>query len=422
MHALAWMSVADRRQVLDQIGAFIFGPGLETFSVYGFLPSVFVLVLAFMPLVILIAFSGLEAIDSALVEEALVLQPGWVVARRILVPLAAPSILAGAGLVFVLALVEYGVPSALQYNVYSMEIYAHFSQDAEPVRAAASAIGLVLPGAVVLAASLSPIGAVALRGRTRRTADLGVDRWPALARLVLLAGVAVTGLASVGTVAVLIARTGDVGVFVQSIGMASAEILLSVQVAVASATVASLLILPLASAYTSRSDSGPLWLLLALPLAVPSALTGIALISLTNGPWLDWARETPLVLVLAHVARLLPFAAFAAVTQVRRVDPSLVEAAALHDVGFWWRFWRVRLPLLVPALALAWLVVFVFSLGELGVSLLVVPPGQATLPIRVYNLMHYGATDIVAALSLVALGLAAAGVALFGALRRKLWA
>ena len=73
-------------------------------------------------------------------------------------------------------------------------------------------------------------------------------------------------------------------------------------------------------------------------------------------------------------------------------------------------------------LALAWLVVFVFSLGEFGVSLLVVPPGQATLPIRVYNLMHYGATDIVAALSLVALGLAAAGVALFGALRRKLWA
>jgi iron(III) transport system permease protein len=203
--------------------------------------------------------------------------------------------------------------------------------------------------------------------------------------------------------------------------MAFGEVGLSLQVAVASATLATLLSLPVASRLSARPRLGAFWLILALPLAVPPPLAGIALVSATNGPWLDWARATPLALVLAHAARLLPFAAFAAAAQVRRIDPRLLEAASLHDVGAWRRFWRVRLPLMVPAAAVAWLVVFVFSLGELGVSLLVVPPGQATLPIRVYNLMHYGATDTVAALCLVALGLAGASAALFGALRRTLW-
>jgi hypothetical protein len=63
----------------------------------------------------------------------------------------------------------------------------------------------------------------------------------------------------------------------------------------------------------------------------------------------------------------------------------------------------VQLPLLAPAFVVSWLLVFVLSLGELGTSLMVSPPGQATLSMKIYNLMHYDATDSVAALSLVIL-------------------
>ena len=61
-----------------------------------------------------------------------------------------------------------------------------------------------------------------------------------------------------------------------------------------------------------------------------------------------------------------------------------------------------------PAIMITLLVVFLFSLGEVGASLLVAPPGEATLPMRIYNLLHYGATDTVFALSLVILMVAAA--------------
>jgi iron(III) transport system permease protein len=52
-------------------------------------------------------------------------------------------------------------------------------------------------------------------------------------------------------------------------------------------------------------------------------------------------------------------------------------------------------------------------MGELGATLLVTPPGKSTLSIRIYTLMHYGAGELVACLSLalVALSLLPATVA-----------
>jgi len=57
-------------------------------------------------------------------------------------------------------------------------------------------------------------------------------------------------------------------------------------------------------------------------------------------------------------------------------------------------------------------IVFILSFGELGTTLLVIPPGRETIPIKAYNLMHYGADQLVAVLcvSLVAIVLAFSGL------------
>jgi iron(III) transport system permease protein len=97
----------------------------------------------------------------------------------------------------------------------------------------------------------------------------------------------------------------------------------------------------------------------------------------------------------------LPFALFAASTGVRNIDPILIEASQLPDTGILHRMTKVTIPLLAPTIIITWLVAFVFALGELGASLLVSPPGQSTLPITIYNLLHYGATDTVSVMSLI---------------------
>jgi len=47
-----------------------------------------------------------------------------------------------------------------------------------------------------------------------------------------------------------------------------------------------------------------------------------------------------------------------------------------------------------------WTLGFVLSLHELTGTLLVTPPGIETLSVRIYSLYHYGAGNMVAALSL----------------------
>ena len=73
----------------------------------------------------------------------------------------------------------------------------------------------------------------------------------------------------------------------------------------------------------------------------------------------------------------------------------------------------MRLPLLAPGLVAAACMVFALSAGELGATLLVIPPGLETVTIRMYNYLHYGSSGAVAGLGLVmtALMLAAGGMA-----------
>mgnify|MGYP000611684735 CR=1 FL=1 len=122
---------------------------------------------------------------------------------------------------------------------------------------------------------------------------------------------------------------------------------------------------------------------------------------------LTWAAVgTLLAPVLAAVARYAPLAVAMVAAQWRRVDPALLDVARVTQARPWQAGLQVALPLLAPGCLAGMGVVFVLSLGELGATLLVVPPGRSTLTLRIYNYLHYGATGDVAGLCLVILAIA----------------
>jgi len=382
VHALEWMAVAGRRQFLDSLFSSLPLPGSVSFSAYGFWPAALVLTLSLFPIVTLLVRRGLEAIQPELLEAGWLVDTSWRIGYRIVFPLVLPSVIAGAGLVFVLSFVEYGVPSLLQYNVYIMETQA-------------------------------PLRNSPLRPQPGPRTFPAVGQWPAPARAFLVLCLSVWTLAVAVPVIVLVARLGSVSVLARAVSTASDELVRTLVVAAVTGLVATMVAVPLASALMQRMTRA-WWLALALPLAIPAPLTGIALIHIWNRPILDWGYGTLLILVLAHLARFLPFAAFAASSGVRNIDPLLLEAAALPDVGLRRRLTGILLPMFAPTIITTWMVTFVLSLGELGASLLISPAGQATLPMMVYNLLHYGATDMVSALALLIL--LSAGVACVGVL------
>ena len=77
------------------------------------------------------------------------------------------------------------------------------------------------------------------------------------------------------------------------------------------------------------------------------------------------------------------------------------EAAAVSGASWLRNIGRIVLPQMRPGIVATWLMVFVLAFGELGVSILVAPPGEATLPIRIYTLIANSPPSQVALLALL---------------------
>ena len=150
--------------------------------------------------------------------------------------------------------------------------------------------------------------------------------------------------------------------------------------------------------------------------AVPSTIVGVGLIGLWNreGP-LGMLYGTDAMILLGYLARFVPVAALALAASIRYVPVSHEEAAAVSGAGWLRTMWRIVLPQIRLGLAAAWVIVFVLAFGELGVSILVAPPGEATLPIRVYTLIANTPSSHVAALALFQAGVIFAPLAALGA-------
>ena len=136
--------------------------------------------------------------------------------------------------------------------------------------------------------------------------------------------------------------------------------------------------------------------------AVPSTVVGVGLIGVWNRPGpLGAAYGTVIMLLLAYLARFVPIAALALAAIVGSVPVSHEEAAAVSGAGWLRTMARIVVPQMRLGLAAVWVVVFVLAFGELGVSVLVAPPGETTLPIRIYTIIANTPSSHVAALALL---------------------
>jgi molybdate transport system permease protein len=162
------------------------------------------------------------------------------------------------------------------------------------------------------------------------------------------------------------------------------------------------------------------WLevLLELPLVLPPAVVGVALLTALGrrgllGPALDALGVqipfTAAAVVLAQVAVSAPLYVQSATTAFRGLDPELLAVARSLGASPARAFFRVALPLALPGLvggaALAW----ARALGEFGATLLFagnLPGRTQTLPLAIYTALE---SDVRAAqaLSLVLLAVAA---------------
>jgi iron(III) transport system permease protein len=140
-----------------------------------------------------------------------------------------------------------------------------------------------------------------------------------------------------------------------------------------------------------------------IPLAVPAITIGVGLIHVWNRPTADLVYASSFIILFGYMARFTPFTVLIVTSGLKQLNPNMEEAASLVTDRWTATMGKIVIPLMGPGLITAFFIVFVLAFRELGTTLLVIPPGRETLPIKIYNLMHYGAEQKVAALCLIML-------------------
>lgn len=391
IHALTWSSLLS--------GLTNFLPGL---TVTGWWISFWVELMAFLPLAIILSWIAIASVDPELVGAGRVFSSDSGTFTRILLPLAAPALGAAVGFLFLVCCSDYSIPSLFGADVYSLDIFAQFAASGSPSVAFLYALPLMFVMAAVLFFCRFGIRTLAQTPGWLSPGKGTPLRLPRPFAILQAAACAIVILQILVLILGLILTMESLTTFSRSVMVARNELAFSLLIAAGVILVS----LPLAVAAAGELTrpgirGGVAWGLVLLPLAMPASLTGIGLILFWNLPGLSALHPGLLMPVLAGVARFAPFAAIILFVQFRFIDPLFIDAARVFSRSRLAEWLHIRLPLYAPGLLVSAGILAVLSLAELGATLVVAPPGHATLTMRIYNYLHYGAAGEVAGLCLM---------------------
>ncbi len=369
--------------------------------------ALFVLALAYFPFVTLLTLSGLRTVERDYEEAAVLHRSELAALFNVALPMVRPQIMAGALFVFVFSIIDFGVPDIFRVRVFPVEIFIQFSALYDERAAVLLSLPLLLITILVISLQVR-----AMRGRIHVALGAGwggsmkypLGSWNVVAAFFCSL---VIGLSVVVPVLALLWEAGPLDTYLEAVEKSYEQIMFSIGLSALAALMMIILAYFVAlSIWSARGGARTLMEYFSqIPFAIPSIVLGVGLIKVWNRPETDWLYGTPLILVLGYVAHFVPFAIRAIYSNMQQISPTLIEAAKLSSGSGLAINLRIQLPLLWNGLITGFFIVFVLVIGELGITLLVTPPGTTTMPIKIYNYMHYGAESTVAALSLILLAL-----------------
>jgi len=391
IHALTWSSV------MQSAGTIL--PGLPT---TGWLISFWVELMALLPLSLFLTWIAFASIDIRLIDAARLVHSDLSVLRHIILPLAAPALLAAFGFIFLICCTDYSVPSLFGADVYALDIFAQFSASNSAAQAFLYALPLMLVTLMVMIACRPGIRTLAQTPNWSLVRFGNPPIFPFWFRA-LQAGVFVLLLVQILVLfSGLLIAAGSPYAFVTSVLMARNELVYSLLTAV----LVIIISLPLALAAAGElkkpgTRGAAAWFIVLIPLAVPAPLIGIGMITIGNLPVLSGLSPALIMPALVSVVKFSPFAMIILFIQMRLVDPLLLDAAAVFARSRTDALTRIYLPLFAPGLVVSAGILAALTLAELGATLIVAPPGHATITMRIYNYLHYGSSSDVAGLCLM---------------------
>jgi iron(III) transport system permease protein len=322
--------------------------------------------------------------------------------RRIYLPLAWPALAAGASLVMMESLADYGVASYMGVSTLTVTIYKTWFAGEQKLTAIALVLCLLFTCATLLWLERRWRGQAA-KFQSKTTSQTPsrepLATAPAVGAFVACAVVVALGfLIPLGSLLWLWLREWQSS----GIPLNAARLLPAIWHSVQLATLGAACVLALATAallvQRLHAKRSPLLNGLIqtnqLGYAIPGVAIALAIlwpVAALDKTIANWLGTELLIagsiagVVLAYVIRFYAVGHHSVQQGLARITPHMQDAAASLGANRWQTVRRVYAPLLRPTLASAWVLVWIDCLKELPATLMLRPFNSDTLPVLVYQ-------------------------------------
>lgn len=413
--AYSWVLLGGRSGVVTQFLSDLFQR--EWPSIYGFSGILLVLTLKLYPFIYLYVSGALKKIDASLIEAAESLGcSGVKKVATVILPLLLPTTLAGALMVFMNALADFGTPMLIGegYNVMPVMIYSEFISEVggqANFAAAMATMMVILTSTIFLLqkyivnrksftmSSLRPMQAKKLSGVKNVLMHAGIY---VLVFLSIIPQITVTYTSFLKT-------NGQV--FVPGFSLNSyVSVFENLALAITNTYVYSfiaifiIVFLGMLIAYiTTRRKS---WLtdvidtLTMFPYIIPGSVLGITLLLAFNDEPLILSG-TAMIIIVSLVIRRLPYTLRSSSAILYQISPSVEEASISLGASPLRTFFKITAVMMLPGVLSGAILSWITCINELSSSVILYTGGTKTMSVAIYTEVIRASYGTAAALSTI---------------------
>lgn len=359
---------------------------------FGFWGAFGTLTILTYPYVFLPVAARLSSTSPTLEEAARTLGKGrWSTICCVVLPQLKNSAIAGALLVFLYTLSEFGAVAVLRFNTITQTIFASRISD----RQLSLSLGLFLALIAVSVAALASTRAEDGRRVSSKPPikyDIGWYRWlvAALCAAPVIVGVVIPVVVFVEWTTWAHPTSGSSFTgWGNDVSFLTEPVIGSTVTALAAAVVTTAVTLPVAVLTIRRRSKLGRWVsvLIAASFAIPGLVVALALtVWAVRAPFgLDVLYQTFALMVLGYVVHFGAQSLRSTESAVASVPKTYSEAAATLGASWWRRLTKVEGPLMRRGIQAGAGLVLLSTLKELPATLLLAPPGFATLATQIWS-------------------------------------
>lgn len=396
--AYSWIILLGRSGVITK---FLQNIGINFPSIYGFLGIILVFTLKLYPYIFLYVSGALNSIDSSLEEASESLGASKI--KRLLsvtFPVIKPTIAAGAIMVFMSSLADFGTPMLIGegYKVLPVLAYEEYMSETGGNAGMAAALSII-----IVLCSLTVL-LVQKYLTNKKNYTMSTLRPPAkkelkplykiLVSLLLFFVAFVTFLPQIVVIVISFLNTNG-PVFTSGFGLTSYQTIFfrlatNIKNTFTFSTIAILLIIVI-SILTARlitknrgKSSALMDVLVMFPYVIPGAVLGISLLLTFNKQPLILAG-TPLIMIIAYVIRKMPYTVRSSSAILQQIDGSVEEASISLGESPMKSFFKVTVRIMMPGIISGAILSWISTINELSSSVMLYTGKTATISVAIYT-------------------------------------